>query len=1143
VGSLRSPRPAPAARPGIGALACILVMLLAPAPLIGADPLPRKTIADPACATSVLVQRVGAVAYRLPHAFLRAGSDSVWTRAASWRLGVDYALDTARGELRLLREPMPGDTLWVRVCRLLTPPPLEFQLYAWRPTPEAGTPDSTPAGGPEAAPAPRPATSRSPAVAAAGTDLTLTGNKTIAVDFGSSQDAFLRQSLDLAVSGTLAPGVELTGALSDRNTPLSAAGATQDLQSLDRVLIELKAPSGSAALGDVTLNLQRGEFARLERRLQGVRGEWGGGGLSGVVAAASAQGEFHTLQFFGVEGRQGPYQLTDRAGSPLISVVAGSEVVTVDGVRLTRGESADYFMDYERGRLTFANRRPIDSSSRITVDYQFSINRFRRNLAAGGASWERRGVSAFTTFITEGDDRGRPLGIGLDPTDRFVLATAGDSASLAIGEGVVGGVGDYAFVPAGSVPAHYQWVGVDSGAFMVRFARVGPGLGAYTDSAVTQDRTVYAFVGQGNGAFRIGRPLPLPDSHQLWALAGTGRSGPLTVDVEGAVSRHDRNTYSTRDDGDNTGGAGRARLALVGAAAGGTGGLELLARGVGRRFDPFARLERPFAQEDWGLPLAADLERQNRVELTGFVRPRVGGELRAGVGHLATPDGFRSLRETASWSREGTLATRASWERADGKQRGRLFPNGGRDRRSGEALLRLPWFEPLLRAEWDERRSPSDTGRVGLRTREWGAELRSARAQAWRALIGLAVRHEARDGATGFVDQTQARTLRGTLESPAAGTWGASVAWQRRVLEPRADPRRSRSDLASARLRGGSLRQGWSALVNLEITSEGENQRVRRLVFVGAGKGPYDAFGNLVGNGDHDLRVEVSPELARVARAATSARASWQFGTSDAWRGSRVEANFESEARRRGELRLGDAVLNPWAALRDAGLSRGAVTQRIESEVAPGARLAALRLRLERRVSGDRSYGNFSQTLDTRTASARWRVRPGPALSAEIEGRLKRDEAGQSLLTGTPYRRVLREVGSEAQLVYAPDAGLRAAASLDAGWVRPAESAGGGASTRTVRVGPDLGLALGPRGHLEVSVRRAFLAGPPPLALLPSIDPAGAPRWDGSVRADYRLHETTTFSTSFTVRDRSGQILATGRPTELTGRVELRAFF
>ena len=1113
--------------------------IAAAAPAVIAPATGPRAVADPACGVSTYVQQEGTVVYRLPQPFLRPGSDSVWTHTATWQRGLDYALDATRGELRLLRQPVAGDTLWVRVCRLLVAPPLEFRLYRWSPA-EAAAPDTVvPAPVP---PPSRPATARSPSVAPAGTDLTLTGNKTIAVDFGSAQDAFLRQSLDLAVSGTLAPGVELTGGLSDRNTPLGAAGATQDLQSLDRVLIELKAPQGTAALGDVTLDLNGGEFSRLERRLQGVRGEWGGGGFTGVVAAASAQGERHTLQFFGVEGRQGPYQLTDRGGSPLISVVAASEMVTVDGVRLTRGESADYFMDYERGRLTFTNRRPVHSASRITVDYQFSVNRFRRNLAAGGGRWERGRLRAFTTFVTEGDDRGRPLGITLDGTDRFALAAAGDSAGLAIGEGVSAGVGDYDFIPAGAGPAHYQFVGVDSGGFAVRFARVGPGLGAYVDSAVVADRTVYAFVGQGNGSFRIGRPLPLADTHQLWSLAGGIGGGPFTVDIEGAVSRHDLNTFSSLDDADNVGGAGRARMALEGRVPGlgGAGGLELLARAVGRRFDPFSRLERPFAQEDWGLAIGADLERQSRYELSGFLRPRSGGELRASIGHLATPDRFRSLRGTAHWSREGTVTTRAGWERADGRDAGRLFSGGGRDRRNAEVQLRLPWFEPLVRGEWDERRSPSDTGRVGVRSREIGTELRTPRALAWRGVLGVAVRREARQVAAGFVDQNQARTFRGALESPATSAWGASLAWQRRLLDPRADPRRARSDLASGRLRGGDPRHGWSALANLEVTSEAENRRVRRLVYVGPGNGPYDALGNPVVNGDHELRIEVGAELDPVARAATSARASWQFGTSDAWRGSRVELSFESETRRRGALRVGDAALNPWAALHDPELSRGAVTQRIETELAPGARAGAVRLRLERRVSGDRSFSNFAQTTDGRSATLRWRARPGPAFSTEVEGRWKRDEAGQALLTGATYQRTLREVGAIAQLIYSRDARLRAVAHLDAGWTRPAGSA---AATRTVRVGPDLGLALGPRGHLDVTARRAFLAGPPALSLLPSIDPAGAPRWEATARGDYRLHESTTFSTSFSVRDRRGQVLPPARATELLGRAELRAFF
>jgi hypothetical protein len=1127
----------------------LLLLAIATGPVAAAEPATGRwprAVEDPACGVTTFVQREGTVAYRLPQPFVRPGSDSVWTRVAGWRRGADYALDETRGELRLLRQPVPGDTLWVRACRLLVAPPLEFQLYAWRPV-GLPAPDSAGAGpAPATPPAPRPATARSPSRAAAGTDLTLTGNKTIAVDFGSSQDAFLRQSLDLAVSGTLAPGVELTGALSDRNTPLGTAGATQDLQSLDRVLIELKAPRGRAALGDVTLDLRQGEFSRLERRLQGVRGEWGGRGFTGIVAAATAQGERHTLQFFGIEGRQGPYQLTDRSGSPLISVVAASEVVTMDGERLTRGESADYFMDYERGRLTFTNRRPVSSASRVTVDYQFSVNRFRRNLAAGGAAWERGRLRASTTFITEGDDRGRPLGVTLDSGDRFALAAAGDSAALAIGEGATAGVGDYDLIPAGVAPARFQFVGVDSGDFVVRFARVGPGQGAYTDSTVVGGRTVFAFVGQGNGAWRVGRPLPLADSHQLWSLAGGGGFGPLAVDLEGAVTRHDLNTFSPLDDADNVGGAGRARLALEGTlpgALGGAAGLELLARAVGRRFDPFGRLERPFAQEDWGLPIGSDLERQSRVELGGFLRPRRGGELRASVGHLATPDRFRSLHGAVQWTREGTVTTRAGWERADGREAGRLFAGGGRDRRRLELGLRLRWLEPTVRGEWDERRSPSDTGRVGVRTRELGAELRTPRARAWRGMLGAAVRHEARDGAGGYLDQNRARTLRASLETPAGAPWGASLAWQRRLLDPRADPRRTRSDLASARLRAGDPGRGWTTRVNLEVTSEGENRRVRRLVFVGAGNGPYDALGNPVANGDHDLLVEVGAELDPVARAATSARVTWQFGESEAWRGSRLEFGFDSEARRRGELRATDAMLSPGSALGDPGLSRGAVTQRFEGEVAPGSRTGALRLRLERRVSGDRSFSNFAQTLDARSAGLRWRTRPSAALSTELEGRWRRDEAGQTLLAGAAYRRALREMGAVAQLIFSRDARLRAAAQLDLGWSRPADAPSGTEATRTVRVGPDLGLALGPRGHLDLSARRAFLAGPPALALVPSVDPAGAPRWEATARADYRVHESTTFSTTFTVRDRTGQVLPPARATEVTGRAELRAFF
>src|SRR5258706_12776830 len=279
--------------------------------------------------------QAGVVLYRLPRGFLRAGSDSVTFGRIPLRRDLDYVLDPTRGELRLLRDPLPGDTLWVQACWLTPPPPLQLSYYDWRPA-VAAVGDTT---RPDSAVARlRPATARSVSAAPGGTSLVVSGNKSLAVEFGSNQDAFVRQSLDLSVNGSLGPGVQLTGVLSDRNVPLGAGGTTQGLQSFDRVLVELSAPQGTAALGDVSLELGRGEFARLERRLQGMRAQGGGGAARPSVAAANAQGEYHRLQILGVEGRQGPYLLTDGNDVPGVSVVPSSEGVTVDGVRMTRGE-------------------------------------------------------------------------------------------------------------------------------------------------------------------------------------------------------------------------------------------------------------------------------------------------------------------------------------------------------------------------------------------------------------------------------------------------------------------------------------------------------------------------------------------------------------------------------------------------------------------------------------------------------------------------------------------------------------------------------------------------------------------------------------------------------------------------------------
>ncbi|MCC6350069.1 MAG: hypothetical protein IT347_10830 [Candidatus Eisenbacteria bacterium] len=1090
-------------------------------------------LSDPSCGVTPFAGSLTQARFRLPRTFLRAGSDSAWTRTRGWVRGRDYAVDLLRGEVRLLSPLAPGETLWVAACGLLAPPPLEYAPLALRAVPAEAPPESSETDT-AAAPVARPSTAREVALAPLGASLAVTGNKTVAVDFGSSQDAALRQSLDLAVSGRVAPGVELTGVLSDRNTPLTSGGATQDLQSLDRVLVELKSKQARAALGDIPLAFALGSFARLDRRVQGVRGDWLGPGFEASAAAASAQGEYRRLQFAGVDGLQGPYLLTNSAGETGAGVVAGSEIVTVDGQRMSRGESADYSMDYERGRVTFTNRRPISSASRITVEYQAAATRYRRNVAAASTAWGRGPVKLFAAAFSEGDDRGRPLDVAFDAADRQALAAAGDSAARAVGVAVVAGVGEYDSVRVAPDTLVYAWAGPDSGQFSVRFTRTDAGRGDYADSAIVAGRTAYRWVGPGRGDFVVGRSLPLPETHQLLSVGGSAKLGAVTLEAEAAGSKLDRNAFSSLDDGDNTGGAARLALGLEGEAPGlpGRAGLSLGARSVEKRFAAFSRLERPYAEEDWGLPAGADLDHQRRADAAGWWQPRAGDQLRADWSRLTTPDGYSGVRRSAEWTGGGVLTTRALLLDARGGQSGRRFGDAGRRRLLAEVRRAGALVAPSLRFERDDRRTPGDSASVRYRTDELTADLASGSRPPFRLAAGFTRRRDRTDTGASRAD-SRATTLRLAGESPAGAPLGIALSAQRRDVRESSSGRRTRADLASVRLHGEHRPTGLSGHFDVEVTGEAENKRTRVLTYAGPGLGSYDALGNFTGTGDYELVLAVSPELDRFTRVASSARARWDFGGSAAWRGSRVEFSLEDEARRRGALRMADAVLSTGLALVDPGLARGTIVQRLEGDFAPGSRAAAVRLRAERRVTADRTYENFAQLSDLRSGSLRWRARPGATATLEAELRAQWQRASQ-VAPASRYDRTLVDDAVSARCEWQPRTGVRAAAAADLTFSGPL---GQREATRTIRLGPDVGVPVGARGRAELTVRRAFVSGPPALTLLPGVDPAGAPRWDGTARFDLRLHETTTLGLTAAVRD------FPGRPTTTTGRAEVRAFF
>ena len=128
--------------------------------------------------------------------------------------------------------------------------------------------------------------------------------------------------------GRVAGDVELAATLSDQELPFEPDGTTRELQDLDRLFLSVRAPQGEVTMGDFRLDAGPGEFARLSRQLQGVRGQAHVAGSTWDVAAASAKGQRGSIETRGEEGKQGPYDLIPRvAGEIPPGVVADRKSV------------------------------------------------------------------------------------------------------------------------------------------------------------------------------------------------------------------------------------------------------------------------------------------------------------------------------------------------------------------------------------------------------------------------------------------------------------------------------------------------------------------------------------------------------------------------------------------------------------------------------------------------------------------------------------------------------------------------------------------------------------------------------------------------------------------------------------------------
>lgn len=662
--------------------------------------------------------------FALPHFFLIAGKEEVYLDSIRLSSLVDYRIDYVRGEVHFSHLPDSGKVIRIfyQSFPFTTLSP-EYVHRTWSDSAMGFLPPKV---------FQEPKRERSSGISFSD-ELQKSGSIFRGIQIGTDQGLQLQSGLRLQVSGYIAPKVEVIASLTDQNTPIQPEGNTQTLQEIDKVFVQVRAPGIGVTMGDYTYENATTEFGKYSRKLQGALGK--AEGEKGTISAwiATSKGQFTTNHFNGIEGNQGPYSLVGANGERDIIVLAGTEKVWINGEPMIRGEDQDYVIDYSTGQITFTRRRLITSDSRITVDFEYSAQKFQKTISgiSGQARLANDRITLFTSFFRESDDKHHPLDIALTQNEKTILARAGDHPDSAVSSGAryVGeGKGNYIRVESTEGPV-YQYVGNLKGDYRLYCSYVGQGKGSYS----LQGYGIYRYEGPGKGAYLPVIFLPLATSHQTGNVAVRWDPGKnIFFENEIALSSLDQNLYSSLDDKDNTGfayivqmGKEKSPVRIHGKGIG-LLGFKGKARYIDANFRPLSRMSEVEHGRKWGTAEGKDWG-ESISEFTLTYAPITPLEF---IGELGT---FKQNEFSSS-----RIQWEATYSHAEMRRNTffKYFPEfrykieriltqqsaleGYWIRQYGQMKTQWKWFSPSLFYESEHRKNTNpDSGYTGFRFDEW----------------------------------------------------------------------------------------------------------------------------------------------------------------------------------------------------------------------------------------------------------------------------------------------------------------------------------------------------------------------------------------------------------------------------------------
>ncbi|MFC1555691.1 hypothetical protein ACFL67_01265 [candidate division KSB1 bacterium] len=732
-----------------------------------------------------------------------------------------------------------------------------------------------------------------------GTGLYRSGSLTRAFQVGTNSGLELQSGLKMQVQGKLGREYDLKAVLTDQNTPLQPEGNTRTLNEIDKVYIDISGPRFSSQVGDINVTAENGSFGRYSRKLQGLSAQSQFYGNAVEMTFASTEGEFYSLRINGADGNQGPYFLTGKNGERDIIILSGTEKVYIDGELMHRGEDADYVIDYSSGQITFTRNRLITSYSRITVDFEYSNGRFKKNLVGFGISSSRNktGLSYSASLLRESDNKDSPQEFSYSESDFHILQEAGDNRLNAYRPGVdfVGeGKGNYDRIITGSDTLYEYNV---NGSYRVLFSDVGDGNGDY----IFRRLSVYEYAGKGMGRYLPVTLLPVPRSHTMLNTTLAFKDDDELINISGEFARSDLdiNTLSNRDDKGNGGNALRMQLDLSPISNTVLGSASFTAR-IRKTDENFMQIDRVDDVEHdrrWDLE-NEDISGEQIYEIESVYNPRPSITIKPAVGYLKKGELIESFRQSARMQITPQSENRLDYTIENISSKRNSIENRW-IRQKGNFSLPFGAFTPTLTYESEHKKTGEDQYN-GFRFDDLGARLAFSKNSIISAYGQYQTRFdkEYKDGS--LQPLSTAHDLSFHSEVRAGRRLFSRIHLNRRTRLFDKDNSRSVTDLADVKVQSQELNGGLLSRLDLQVSTEKIPKKERIYIPVEEGRGYY-SLDTLTGEyyadqqGDFELRVFTTDLLQGVKR--------WKYGLNFEVRPARFIEEDDTELRFLREFR------------------------------------------------------------------------------------------------------------------------------------------------------------------------------------------------------------------------------------------------